>query len=284
MRFVFPALCAAMLLWAAPGVARADSAAIPPGARYVAMGSSYAAGPNIGASADTPPTRCARSLVNYAHVLAAVRRLDLVDVSCSGATTQHILGPWDSLPPQIDAVTADTRLVTVTIGGNDLGYMTAIGVMRCPGLAAAERQRWFGGTCPPARVISAADKAALAERMARIIAQVRARAPAARIVLVQYFALMPASGNCPATGLSDGQVAQIRAIGRDLARLTAQVARASAAEVVPLDRISAPHALCSAQPWMNGGNPDLAAHDGAPYHPNALGMAGAARAIGDIVR
>jgi lysophospholipase L1-like esterase len=248
------------------------------------MGSSYAAGPNIAASADTPPTRCARSAANYAHVLAAARQLDLIDVTCSGATTQHILGPWGNLPAQIDAVTPATRLVTITIGGNDLGYMAAIGVLRCPDIAAADRQRWFGGTCPAPHAISAQDKADLAARMARIIHQIRERAPAARILFVQYFALMPAAGNCPATGLTDAQVPQIRAIALDLAQLTAQVAHAEGAEVVPLDQVSAAHALCSAQPWMNGASPDMAAHDGVPYHPNALGMAGAARLIADYLR
>lgn len=49
--------------------------------------------------------------------------LNLVDVSCGGATTAHILGAWSELAPQIDAVTSDTKLVTVTIGGNDLNYV-----------------------------------------------------------------------------------------------------------------------------------------------------------------
>src|SRR3546814_10104713 len=47
----------------------------------------------------------------------------LVDRSCSGATTSHVLGPWGDIPPQIESVNADTRLVTVTIGGNDLNYV-----------------------------------------------------------------------------------------------------------------------------------------------------------------
>ena len=35
----------------------------------------------------------------------------------------HVLAPWNELPAQIDAVTPDTRLVTITIGGNDLNYI-----------------------------------------------------------------------------------------------------------------------------------------------------------------
>jgi len=250
-----------------------------PAAKYVAMGSSYAAGPNIGQSADTPPNRCARSAIIYAHLVAKDQGLALSDVTCSGATTAHILGPWDAILPQIEAITPDTTLVTLTIGGNDLGYMSAIGVMRCPRGSEDERQRYFGGSCPAPNAITAQDEAGLRARMANIIVQIHQKSPQARILLVQYFALMPARGNCPATGLTDAEVPQIRSIGLRLAALSAQVARANGAEVVPLDRVSASHALCSAQPWMNGGQPDMAAKDGAPYHPNAAGMAGAAQLI-----
>lgn len=239
---------------------------------YVAMGSSYAAGPNIGQSADTPPDRCGRSAVNYAHLVAAARHYDLTDVTCSGATTRHILGPWDALPAQIDAVRRDTALVTITIGGNDLGYMTAIGALRCARDGAAR-------TCPPMPVVSADALAGLHARMAAIVQQIHDRAPAARILIVPYFALMPAARTCPAAGLPAAQVAQVHAIGVALTRLTREVAREGGAEVVPLDRVSAPHALCSAHPWMNGASPDMAAHDGVPYHPTAAGMAGAALAI-----
>ena len=240
---------------------------------YVAMGSSYAAGPNIGKNADASPDRCGRSAVNYAHLVAAARHYDLTDVTCSGATTRHILGPWATLPAQIDAVRRDTALVTITIGGNDLGYMAAIGVLRCARDGGAAK------ICPGMPAITADAMAGLHARMAAIVQQIHDRAPAARILIVPYFALMPAAGTCPAAGLPAAEVAQVRAIGLALARLTRQVAREGGAEVVPLDHVSAPHALCSAHPWMNGASPDMAAHDGVPYHPTAAGMAGAALAI-----
>jgi hypothetical protein len=69
------------------------------------MGSSFAAGPGITTGADATPSRCSRSRDNYANQLARKRGLDLVDVSCSGATTAHVLGSWNELAPQIDSVT-----------------------------------------------------------------------------------------------------------------------------------------------------------------------------------
>ena len=84
-------------------VAFAQSAAPPPaGAKYVNMGSSFAAGPSI-MPAEIPTTRCGRSAQNYAHQLASRHNLSLVDVSCGGSTTAHLLGPWNELAPQLDA-------------------------------------------------------------------------------------------------------------------------------------------------------------------------------------
>ena len=65
-----------------------------------------------------------RSGNNYAHLVAAELGLDLVDVSYSGATTAHLLDTrQDDAPPQLDALTPDTALVTITCGGNDLEYV-----------------------------------------------------------------------------------------------------------------------------------------------------------------
>ena len=50
--------------------------------------------------------------------------LDLVDVTYSGATTANVLtDPQNGAPPQVDALDGSEDLVTVTIGGNDAGYV-----------------------------------------------------------------------------------------------------------------------------------------------------------------
>ncbi|WP_280391407.1 GDSL-type esterase/lipase family protein, partial [Nocardia wallacei] len=103
----------------------AQGVTAPSGDRYVALGSSYAAGPGLEPVEDGP---CARSGQNYAHRVAAAAGLDLVDASCSGATTADVLNRSQTvagtlMPPQIGAVTSYTRLVTVTVGGNDLNLV-----------------------------------------------------------------------------------------------------------------------------------------------------------------
>ena len=92
--------------------------------RYVALGSSMAAGPGIRPSAAGAPFGSGRSARNYAHLVAERLNLDLVDVTFSGATTAHVLADRQrSAQPQIEALDGSEELVTITIGGNDVGYV-----------------------------------------------------------------------------------------------------------------------------------------------------------------
>src|ERR1700749_3285267 len=106
---------------------------IPAGSRYVAMGSSFAAGPGISPRAAGSPRRAGRSSGHYAHLLARPLWLDLHDVTYSGATTGDILRPSAvGQPAQLDAVTPGTRLVTITAGGNDVGFLPRLTLARVP--------------------------------------------------------------------------------------------------------------------------------------------------------
>ena len=88
--------------------------------RYVALGDSYVAAPLVPIT--DVANGCFRSSNNYPAIVAKKLGAKLDDRSCGGATTAHILSPWAELAPQVDAVTADTRLVTITIGGNDVNF------------------------------------------------------------------------------------------------------------------------------------------------------------------
>ena len=92
--------------------------------RYVALGSSMAAGPGIRPRAAGSPWRAMRSAGNYPHVIARRTGAELIDVTYSGATTSHLLtDSQNGAPPQIQALDGTEDLVTVTIGGNDVGYV-----------------------------------------------------------------------------------------------------------------------------------------------------------------
>ncbi len=248
-------------------------ASIPPAAKYVSMGSSFAAGANIGPLQAGSPERCGRTTNNYASLLAARARLTLTDVSCGGAKTDHILGPWDELPPQIEAVTGDTRLVTITIGGNDVNYVSWLFASGCK----------FGISMRPGPCLSGPPPgddlfAKLDTNLRGITAEVRRRAPNAKLVFVQYVTLVSET-SCPleAVNPEDAQIA--RGIATRLAAVTDAAARDSGAMVLKADDLSATHTPCSAQPWANGLHTDYDMKNGAPWHPNAAGHAAIAEAL-----
>lgn len=283
----------AVLLAACGATGAANAKPLAPGARYVAMGSSYAAGPGLGAKADSPNTRCDRAADNYAHLLARKRKLKLVDVSCGGATTAHLLGPWNELAPQLDALTADTALVTVTIGGNDVGYIGRLMASSCAGVSGEQ-----AGASPICKVMSRSPSAPvspalaamlappteaawqkLAENFGRIAAEVRRRSPRARLVFVDYLTVLPAKGTCAATPLSPQDADLSRAVAARLAKLTAEAARKAGASLIRASAMSLRHDACAAQPWINGFTPPKGVAAFAAYHPRQAGMTAIADAI-----
>lgn len=237
------------------------------GERYVSMGSSYAAGLGIAPYQDGAPLRCTRSTRNYANQLAAKRGLTLVDVGCSGARTSAILQTWGELPAQIDAVTADTALVTITIGGNDIGLVGGLYGGSC-------RQRGEAN-CAPQTPPTEADYAALKASMTGIVAAIRERAPKARIVLIEYPAILPPQGSCPATPLADADADAARTKAARMLAITREAAASGGATVVTTPELSRNHDACAAEPWMNG----YPAPGAAPYHPNLAAMTAIAEAL-----
>jgi len=103
-------------------LALALAPAVAHGAYWVGLGDSYAAGPLI-PNQSLSPLGCLRSDHNFAHLAAAGHTL--ADVSCSGADTGDMTAPQPTdagtNPPQLDALSADTRVVSLQIGGNYIG-------------------------------------------------------------------------------------------------------------------------------------------------------------------
>lgn len=245
---------------------------ITQGAHYVALGSSFAAGTSIGSTKPGTPARCGRSPQNYATLLAKRFALDLVDATCGGATSAHVLGPWAELPPQINAVRAETRLVTITIGGNDISYVRNLMAVSCKGEA---------GRCIPGATGTEADWVRMEANLREIVHQTKSRAPQAKLVFVDYVTLLPAKGNCAAMNQSDDAVRQSRAVGDRLAAITAKVARETKASLLPAGKLSAYHTACDKEPWSSG-VPGSA--PGVPWHPNAAGHAAIAEELATMLK
>ncbi|TVZ04724.1 SGNH/GDSL hydrolase family protein [Trebonia kvetii] len=258
---------------------------------YVALGDSYTAGPDI--PAQTGATAgCDQSTSSYPYLVAQRLRLNLTDMSCSGATIADLSGAQltgdGSNPAQLSPLSTATRLVTLGIGGNDIGWSAII--TRCteldlvpvliPGEAAA------GSTpCQDYYTSGGADRIrqkiqAAAGLLAGALTQVRHRAPDARVYLVGYPDLLPAGGGtCGHTlGVTQGDVAFLNDEALQLNSALRQAAQAAGTTYVDTYGPSVGHDACSdpASRWIE---PLLPASPAAPLHPNAAGEQGMADAV-----
>jgi lysophospholipase L1-like esterase len=251
---------------------------IPKGSRYVAMGSSFAAGPGITPRASASPRRAGRSAGNYAHLVARALGLELRDVTYSGATTSDILRPSAAgQPAQLDAVTPDTRLVTVTAGGNDVGFLPRLTLASLP---------WPLRALPAvkARVAGFGDPDATDERftqlatnLAAIGRRLRDQAPACRVLFVDYLTILPPDGEDRHGPPPEGIAQWGRATAARLAATARAAADAAGYEYVAVPAASADHHAWSATPWTRRFH--LSLRGGAPYHPDAAGMAAVAELV-----
>ncbi|CCH87636.1 conserved protein of unknown function [Modestobacter italicus] len=251
--------------------------------RYVALGSSFAAGPGV---EPIVHAGCGRSGRNYPALVAERLGYDLVDVTSGGAAVADVLDRPQALltgrtvPPQLQALGPDADLVTLTVGGNDVEYLLTL--LRCsyradPAGAPEAAGAFFATPIDPSAVDAAL--AALPARLAGLVDAVRQRAPQARVVLVDYLTVVPGQAT-PAFPMSEEHRVLCAGIGRRLEEATAAAARDTGAELVAASALSRDHAVGSADPWATGWEfGDLLAGGVAPYHPNAAGM----RAVADAL-
>ncbi|QIX26097.1 SGNH/GDSL hydrolase family protein [Nocardioides sp. JQ2195] len=254
-----------------------------PATKYVALGDSYSAAPGV--LSPTGPEACSRSDRNYPSLVAEELRPDtFVDVTCSGADTADMGRPqFVDVPPQLDAVTADTDIVTLGIGGNDFSLFAKL-VGQC---AFVRGQDPTGAPCRAAMNTTGKDKlltiiAATRRRVADVVRRVRQHAPDATVLLVGYPQILPAEGTCPGRlPLADGDVAYARRINKALTDMLEDVARGTRATYVDLWRATAGHDVCADEPWINGRyeKPGSA----AAFHPFAAEQEAAAERVLDAL-
>jgi lysophospholipase L1-like esterase len=246
---------------------------------YVALGSSFAAGADLGPLQTGSPVLCARSVNGYPQRLARMRRLSIVDMTCGGAVTRHLLrGGQDFQGPQVRAIDARTRLVTITVGGNDIGYIGDLSL-----LAARNDHTLFGWL---ARSLWSGPKPAAGRDWATLKAEflatlktIHARAPKATVVVATYPAILPTTGTCPRLGLTVAEADLMRQVSSRLATVTRAAAGEGGAVLVDMNALGAAHDACSLDPWTRGWTNGGA----APFHPTQRGAQATAEAVGRVV-
>ena len=255
---------------------------MPESPSYVALGSSYGSGPGLDPRAAGSPRRAGRSERNYAHLLAARLGLTLDDQTYSGETVAQITGEDSSSrrAPQLDAVGPQTRLVTVTAGGNDVGYIPRLanasipGLLRLPGMRRTVRE--LGDQDATGRAF-----AALGTRLSALCRIVAERSDAV-VVLTDYLTLLPDDESVDTRPLSREIAAWGRDVAHRLSDTVAAVADAEGALFASAAEHSREHHAWSAEPWTSGFT--LSLRGGAPYHPNAAGMDAVAELLEGLVR
>lgn len=250
------------------------------GSEYVALGSSYAAGPGLKPRAEGSPRPAGRSGANYAHLLAKRRGLQLLDMTYSGAVSADLLSAGARGRAQVDAVTRATGLVTVTAGGNDIGYLPTLTfaslpfrLRRLPRLAEQIRAAMDPDTME-GRI------GLLKEQLRKVVSTVRDRSPGAEIVFVDYLTILPTDGD-RADPLSDQVAGWGRTAAARLSETYAAVAAREDCLFLPVGARSREHHAWSAEPWTRRFH--LSLRGGAPYHPNAAGMESVSRMLDELL-
>jgi len=276
-------------------VGRGDDDPDPPQGPYVALGDSYTSGPRIPARTGKP-AGCDRSDRNYPSLVAkhlALDAADFRDMSCSGARIADLSSAQSTddgvNPAQLSALSARTGLVTLGVGGNDIGF--AATVQECVKKGVVYRLTGSGrftGNDAPCR--TAYDSGATDEiqlridkagtRLATALAEVKRRAPRAEVYVVGYPAILPSGGNgCDDDmTLAPEDVRFLDARERQLNSVLRERAEAAGAVYVDTYGPSVGRDACAAQDtrWIE---PLMPAVDAAPVHPNERGERGMADAV-----
>lgn len=259
------------------------SAAVAAGARaanYTALGDSYAAGPLI----PNPllPLGCLKSSNNYAHLAAPGIGLTLRDATCSGAETEDMTNPQNvepdgPNPPQFDSLDASTTVVSLTIGGNDIGFSEVA--------ESCITANPFSHPCLDKYNAGGVDQLkarieATAPKVAAVLQGIHARSPTAKIYVTNYPAIFPETGyGCwPQMPIGFQDVPYLRSTQKRLNDMVATQAAANGATLVNWYGASIGHDACkgTSTRWVEPLVPTTLA---APIHPNKAGMVGGANAL-----
>ena len=264
LRLALASLAAAVACAVVPAAAGAIN--------YVSIGDSYTSGPGITPYSPTAPANCGQSEKNYPHLVAKALNLTLTDVSCGGATTSdETESQFEGQPPQDEALSEATEVVTIGMGGNDHGLFGTV-LNGCTQLDAIESAP---GRAPCQEHYESYVQSTFAEdkpEQEAAIKHIKELSPHAKVFIVGYPEITPNHGVCPT---------QFPWYEKDLKWFRNKVqkvgnkmikagAKASGAIFVDTFKASEGHNACQS-PTVRWVEPLLGSLTGVPVHPNATG-------------
>ncbi|MBI4900102.1 MAG: SGNH/GDSL hydrolase family protein [Actinobacteria bacterium] len=235
--------------------------------KVVSLGDSFAAASTLATTYQTDAL-CDRSSLGYPYLLKKFSQSPSVDVACGGAVTRDLFAGRTigatTLPPQLAALTSSTKVVTLTVGGNDVGFSQlaqclatamTIGDPTAQALAVnACLQPLSDSTALGAKVY------AMSQGLAASILAIHTQAPEAQIFVSDYPVILGlnADGTCPTIPqLPAGVIALVDGANAQLNTTIGAVVIATAGAGVPVTLVDvAPsftgHGVCSTSPLING--------------------------------
>ncbi|HET7338652.1 MAG TPA: PKD domain-containing protein [Candidatus Dormibacteraeota bacterium] len=259
---------------------------------YSAMGDSFASGDGnpqyiTDSGGDTLADGCHRSAAAYAFQIAeALYGGQKRFVACGGAVISNIVLGKGGEASQLNALDTSVDVVTISVGGNDIGFADiakACIVLGDPciylksadfssAIARIGNEANAGQILDPSTAPSSSTDPAYT--LDNVYATIRSRAPNARILVVGYPDLLPASGPCLKIGMDANTVAWLNSLEATLNDTIQTEAERNGAEFVDLSTAFLGHDLCSLQSDVN-----YIVFDNTPVHPNVDGQAAMAAGV-----
>jgi len=268
---------------------------------YVSLGDSWTAAVKILDANGLPATKgvpldCAQSQVNYPHLIAKAFKIRTFrDASCGSATSDHFYKPQKGLPlggtnpPQFNRLTKKTDLVTVGIGGNDIGLAgSAIGCLNAlailgniplpvPATGGCAKDLTRGGVDVMSRNIKKAQP-----KIVKALRTIKRKAPKARVLVIDYLMIVPNHGCWPLVPATTPDVRYLRAKLMELNAMLRRAARQAKVEFVKTAPVAKGHELCKGMTKRYGEILGLTLNApaiGIPMHPNSAGAKAQSKVI-----
>jgi len=239
---------------AALGVAQPASASTAAVGGYVALGDSYSSGVGAGNYLSNSGD-CRRSTNSYPYLWAAANSpSSFAFVACSGATTSSVAST------QLGALSSSTSLVSVTAGGNDVGFANVM--QDC--VLSSEAACLSSVNSAVSQVQNS-----LPSRLGSLYTSIKSRAPQAHVVVLGYPRFYKLSGSC-IVGLSEKKRSAINNASDVLNGVIAKQAASAGFTFSSVAEKFTGHELCSGDAWLHSVSVPVY----NSYHPTAAGQSG----------